>query len=227
MRKILLSLPFVLLAQATSGNQNPAGLCDQAAHRAARLEGVPLDILLAIARVETGRDMGQGLSPWPWTIHTGGEGSWFDAAELALNHAEQALDGGVENIDIGCFQLNYYWHRGGFSSLEAMIEPEANAQYAASHLLSLQKSLGSWAAAVGAYHSRRTDLAEAYLGKVESLLGGGLSGQTNGVGSAQSVEAAAAPRQNSYPLLQPGSSRQSGSIVPLAGSRGALFARRG
>ena len=50
------------------------------------------------------------------------------------------------------------------------MDPYANALYAASYLRSLYESLGSWSAAVGAYHSRNADRAEGYRCRVAKTL---------------------------------------------------------
>lgn len=223
-RLIALLVPLALWAPIGGAVQDQAGLCDQAADRAARMSGVPLDILMAISRIETGRDTGGGLQPWPWTINVAGEGAFFDDAQSALDHAAAVLDAGSENFDLGCFQLNFRWHGGAFSTLDQMIDPQTNALYAANFLAELYQTTGSWPQAVGQYHSQTGELAEAYLAKVDALLGGGLVP----VGAAQSQLADDTPppvfRENTFPLLIAGASGQGGSIVPQTSSRGSLFA---
>ena len=203
---------------------DPALLCDQATHRAARTAGVPLDILLAIARVETGRDQGRGLQPWPWTVNVGGDGAFYDDAALALAQASQVLDAGTENFDVGCFQLNYRWHGGAFPSLEAMFDPETNALYAANFLLKLYQSTGSWAQAIGQYHSQSGELAAPYLANVDALLGGGLAQDQVDLQLAGDDPDLPFLRENNFPLLLAGASGQGGSLVPRTSSRGSLFA---
>jgi hypothetical protein len=223
MQTSALTLAFSLCLAALEARavQDPALLCDQAADLAARMVGVPLDILRAISRVETGRDTGGGLTPWPWTMNVAGDGAFFDSADQALSRAEQIVAGGQENFDVGCFQLNYRWHGGAFPSLEAMFDPETNALYAANFLLTLYQSTGSWAEAIGEYHSQTNDLAQIYLAKVDGLLGGGLALPTG-----EPVLAAAEPdlRENNFPLLRLGGRGSGGSLVPHGDSRGSLFA---
>ncbi len=203
---------------------DPAALCDQAAHRAARLEGVPLDILLAITRAETGRSDGQAVRPWPWTINVAGQGGWFETPQDALDKAQTVLDAGKENFDVGCFQLNYRWHGAAFASLEAMFDPEGNADYAARYLAQLYAKSGSWAQAVADYHSKTDALADIYLARVEALLGGGLTPE-GGHGDGQTLPTEViALRQNLFPLLQRGDAGAMGSLVPQTKSRGSLFA---
>lgn len=225
---ILLALPLgivVLLGAGQAGAlPDPAQLCDRAANRAARTAGVPLDILLAVARVETGRDLGRGLQPWPWTVNVGGDGTFYDDAGLALAQAVQVLEAGTENFDVGCFQLNYRWHGGAFPSLEAMFDPDTNALYAANFLLTLYQSTGSWAQAIGQYHSQTGELAETYLSKVDALLGGGLAMEPGAPQLASDDPDLPFLRENNFPLLLAGASGQGGSLVPQTPSRGSLFA---
>lgn len=226
MRAVALCLPFLLIAQQMQGITDPSQLCDNAARRAARSVGVPLDLMLAIARVESGRDRGQGLAPWPWTINVGGDGAFFDAPGPALDHAERTLQSGMENVDIGCFQVNFRWHGDAFASLETMIDPDLNAEYAARLLLEVYATTGSWTEAVGAYHSRTADLAAGYVGRVDALLGGGLTpSQTAAALPGAAKDPTLAIRINRYPLLRPGEPGQGGSLVPATPSAGALFAR--
>lgn len=205
---------------------DPATLCDQAAHRAARLNGVPLDILLAVTRAETGRGDGGAIRPWPWTINIAGQGSWFETAQEAQDNAAFALASGQDNFDVGCFQLNYRWHGQAFASVEAMFDPEANADYAARYLAQHFASSGSWAQAVADYHSKTDTLAEVYLSKVEALLGGVLSPDYAQTSAQQMPTDAGILNENLFPLLQSGESGAQGSLVPRTNSRGSLFAVR-
>lgn len=220
MRKLLIALPLTCLPGPALALPDAAQLCDHAADRAARKTGVPLDILRAIARVESGRNTGQGFAPWPWSINIGGDGTFFDSASDAVERAEMALTGAAENFDVGCFQLNYRWHGGAFADLPTMFDPEANALYAANFLLTLYQSSGSWAQAIGAYHSQTEGLAQIYLAKVDGLLGGGLATAADAQPAAQQDFV----RVNSFPLLLAGGVGQGGSIVPRTASRGSLFA---
>ncbi len=226
MRQIpmVLALPLTLAAAHSDAMQDQAQLCDLAAHRAARIAGVPLDILLAISRVETGRDLGNGLSPWPWTINVAGDGAFFDDAQAAIAQTTQLVDAGTENFDVGCFQLNYHWHGGAFQSLDAMFDPDTNALYAANFLATLYQSSGNWPQAIGAYHSQTEERAVNYLSKIDAVLGGGLVGNVALAGRADDADVAAQVlRENNFPLLLAGASGTGGSIVPQTTSRGSLF----
>ncbi len=180
--------------------------CDMAAEQAAQATGVPAAVLMAIARVETGRTIGGTLAPWPWTVNEGGAGSWFDSAEKAIAHVTDAMAAGGTNIDIGCFQVNLRWHGKAFSSLEEMFDPAKNAVYAATFLETLYAEHGTWDGAVGAYHSRKSDAADKYVRKVADVLDAPIT--------APQVpdRVAETPRDNRYPLLQ-GGGGGNGSLV--------------
>jgi len=199
--------------EASEGLNN--GVCDRAAIRTAREMGLPEHVLLAITRTETAR---YG-NPWPWTVNMEGDGHWFDTQAEALAFAERRHDGGARSFDIGCFQINYRWHGEHFPSIAAMFDPDENARYAARFLIELYAELGSWDAAVGAYHSRTERYAARYLriyhGHLE-MLGGRPDMPAPGVGSGTSPTSA--PQLNGYPLLQAGGSPTLGSLVPRQGN---------
>ncbi|MCE8539817.1 lytic transglycosylase domain-containing protein [Ruegeria pomeroyi] len=144
-----------------------SSLCDQAARRAASRHGVPLDVLRAITRVETGRRSDGQLAPWPWTVNMEGAGHWFPTEYAARKFVFERFKSGARSFDVGCFQINYRWHSQGFSSIEEMFDPEQNADYAARFLNDLFGELGSWSAAAGAYHSRTQSLADAYASRFD------------------------------------------------------------
>ena len=190
----------------------PALRCDVAAAEASERTGVPAAVLMAIARVETGRKIGGTLSAWPWTVNEGGPGSWFDTAEDAARHVASALSSGATNIDIGCFQVNWRWHGKAFASVEAMFDPVQNALYAAEFLRDLHDEYGTWEGAIGAYHSRRGDAAEGYLAKVLAVLDMPAPDRTTAPVAVAVADAEDQPRMNRYPLLQGQGAPRNGSL---------------
>jgi len=187
-------------------------VCDAAARRAAEESGVPLNLLLAITRVETGRDADR--TPWPWTVNQGGDGAWLDTKAEAMSAVDQALANGATNIDIGCFQLNHRWHAAGFATVGDMFDPVANARYAAKFLMRLHRETGNWSTAAATYHSRSPGPADRYLAKIETVMA---------TLSDQPQPEPAVLRPNSYLLLQAGAAGRHGSLVPLQGTRGPLI----
>ncbi|MFC3181834.1 lytic transglycosylase domain-containing protein [Cypionkella sinensis] len=201
-----------------------ANPCDLAAQQAAQNSEVPLELLMAISRVETGRQADGTTQPWPWAINQGGQGHWFDTADQAISFASDLLAQGVVNFDAGCFQINLHWHSKNFGSLADMFDPQTNARYAASYLSQLFQSEGGWPEAVAAYHSRSPDQAQAYLTKVEAALTDLRATSTVPPASEDMIVAAdLAPRVNRFPLLQAGARGSAGSLVPLTEGAIPLF----
>jgi hypothetical protein len=147
-----------------------AALCDRAAAQAAAESGVPLAVLRAITRTETGRALDDGFLPWPWAVNMEGKGLWFDSREAAIAYAEKEFARGARSFDMGCFQVNYKWHGAHFPSLAAMMDPLESARYAAKYLGELQAVLGDWAQAAGRYHSGTPEYAARYRARYERLL---------------------------------------------------------
>ena len=205
------------VAPAAWASRHPdAALCDRAAETAAKATGVPIDILLAISRVESGRRRNGTFSPWPWTIDADGTGTFYDTEADAIAAATAHLTDGTRSFDIGCFQLNIRWHGQAFATFEEMFDPDRNATYAAQFLQRLYAEKGNWADAVSAYHSRSPDLAAAYLSQVKAVI-------------EQPSDAAPGPAVvpviavNNFPLLQAGLPGGIGSIVPATTARRPLI----
>ncbi|MEM9198612.1 MAG: lytic transglycosylase domain-containing protein [Pseudomonadota bacterium] len=146
-----------------------ATLCDRAALQVAGETDVPLDVLRAITRTETGRRLGSRFTPWPWTINMEGKGVWFDSRAEAIAYAQKAFDRGARSFDMGCFQVNYRWHGQHFADLATMMDPLASARYAARFLTELQAESGDWDLAAGHYHSRLPKFANRYRARFREL----------------------------------------------------------
>ena len=166
---ILRTLRYFAFVLCAAPAHAEASLCERAARDAAQETGVSLALLRAIMLAESGRDTGQGRGPWPWTLHSQGQGHWLASPEEALTLARDLMAGGETNIDIGCFQINLHWHGKAFPSLEAMLDPDTNARYAADYLLQLHAQTGDWRSAAGAYHSKNADRAETYVSRLVVL----------------------------------------------------------
>jgi len=203
-------------------NTDPPDLCHLAATRASQQTGVPLPVLMAIALTESGRKTGDRFAPWPWTMNIAGEGRFFDGRAAALAHARATLSGGETSFDMGCFQVNYRWHGAAFPSLEAMLDPDRNALYAARFLSDLHGESGDWAIAAGHYHSRTPVHANRYR-KVFTRHLAALS--TDDLSAPRAApEPPAVTRQNGYSLLRPGGPPAAmGSLVPVHEGRGGLL----
>lgn len=142
--------------------------CEASIAIAERSAFLPLNLLGAIARVESGRfdRVTGGISPWPWTINAYGTGRFFASKDDAIQAVRDLQAQGVRSIDVGCLQVNLMHHPDAFASLEEAFDPDANAAYAARFLRSLYAESLDWAEAAGAYHSRTPEVAVPYRQRV-------------------------------------------------------------
>lgn len=175
MRKLFLLLSIIMVIRHTVGGMpaeaSPSLLCRDSAQYASEKTGVPLPILLALTLAETGQStFNKGnFSAWPWAVQSGNEGKWFPDSQSAISFVHGLMAQGRSNIDVGCFQLNIYWHGKAFQSIEEMIAPNKNALYAARFLLRLYQQTGDWRTAVGRYHSNNAERAEGYIQRLKKL----------------------------------------------------------
>jgi hypothetical protein len=124
-----------------------------AAARVAEAEyALPPGLLESIGRVESGR--GPAREPWPWTVQADGSGTFHETAAEALAQVKRLRAEGRQLIDVGCFQMDLFWHPDAFASLEQAFDPVANARAAARFLVALHAQTADWSDAVGRYHSR-------------------------------------------------------------------------
>lgn len=194
-------------------------VCDTAAFQASRMKNVPLRVLKAIARTESGVTINGKFAPWPWTVNLEGRGFRFDSADKATNFVLSENHSGASNIDIGCFQINYRWHGKHFSSVREMFDPYENALYAAEFLASLYREFQDWNRAVGAYHSRNREFSDLYLVKYKSNLA-----QLDPSPNPFVRQRAPTAKPNSFPLLKGQSgAADKGSLFPLTTEPGNGF----
>jgi len=162
------SVSATAAAGPAQGLGNADVLCDNATARQIRSGTMPRHLLKAIALAETGRwDKARKANiAWPWTVTAEGQGNYFPDKAQALAFVEELQGRGVVNIDVGCMQVNLYYHGHAFAGPEQAIEPAANVAYAASFLADLYRRTGSWTQAAAHYHSTEPTRARAYKFKV-------------------------------------------------------------
>ena len=129
---------------------------------------LPAGLLVSMALVESGRpDPETGfLTPWPWTVHSQGQGFFFDTADEAVGAVRKTLTAGDALIDVGCLQVDLFHHPAAFGTLGEAFDPARNADYAARYLSRLAHERGSWLEAVAAYNAGRPYNGTDYLSKV-------------------------------------------------------------
>jgi hypothetical protein len=158
---LALSIAMLLLLRTAGGTSaqsvtaDPRLACDRAAARAERQWNLPAGLLAAIGTVESGRMDASGLyrRAWPWSINAEG---WSYAATSktdAMSTVRALQARGIRLIDVGCFQVDLFYHPRAFASLNEAFDPEANARAASDILLLARFNATAWEPAVAAYHS--------------------------------------------------------------------------
>lgn len=181
---------LILMAAAATASASPSDDASSCLAHIAKEEAnqsLPAGLLEAIGIAESGRMSAQGkLIPWPWTVNANGYGHFFDSKEEAIEFVQQLWAQGVTVIDIGCMQVNHYFHPDAFESLESAFDPTTNVAYAAQFLKRLHAETGDWDIATRYYHSRTPALGQAYAQRVT----GGAVGTFGAVASLSSKEKA-------------------------------------
>ncbi|MCV3766253.1 transglycosylase SLT domain-containing protein [Rhizobium sp. TRM95796] len=139
----------ILATVSTSDARASSGLCEREISRAAARYGVPEGILYSVGLTETGR---KG-SLQPWALNIEGKAVFARSPDEALEAFRDARARGAELIDLGCMQINQRYHGDQFSSLDAMLDPEKNVDYAARFLAQLHAKHVTWTMAVARYHA--------------------------------------------------------------------------
>lgn len=167
-----LSAPLPNSAQAF---EKHADTCVSAIKKQERSNGIPHGLLQAISLAESGRwfeqtnrDKGEIIA-WPWTVTTGGKGHFLPNRADAVAYVKSLQADGVENIDVGCMQINLKYHPDAFVSIEKAFDAHANAAYAANFLKARYAVSKSWIEAAGDYHSTTPHLNKKYRLKVSKL----------------------------------------------------------
>lgn len=135
-----------LAAAAAASASNP---CEPEILRAADRYGVPAGILYAVGLTETGK---KG-SLQPNALNIEGKAVFPHSRAEALSAFENARREGKTLIDLGCMQINHRYHGTHFRSVEDMLDPHQNVDYAARFLASLHARHVTWSMAVARYHA--------------------------------------------------------------------------
>lgn len=144
--------------------------CQQQTLHHERSNGIPPHLLGAISLTESGRWNGKSGEKfaWPWTVTAGGEGKFYPNKQEAIRAVQKLQAEGVSNIDVGCMQINLYYHAEAFSSLQEAFDPSSNVAYAAKFLTRLFNDNKSWVRATSFYHSGDPKRGKAYYDRVST-----------------------------------------------------------
>lgn len=167
------------LPNAAQAFEKEANTCVSAIEHQERTKGIPKGLLQAISLAESGRwfkdiEQAQGapkgeIIAWPWTVMTGGRGHFLPNRTDAVAYVKSLRADGVQNIDVGCMQINLKYHPDAFPSIDKAFDVQANAAYAADFLKTRHAVSQSWIQAAGDYHSTTPDLNKSYRLKVSKL----------------------------------------------------------
>jgi hypothetical protein len=127
---------------------------------------IPEGVLRAIGFAESGRTVDGQRGAWPWTVNAQGQGHYFESKSAAIAFVRDLQAQGVKVIDVGCMQVNLYYHPKAFASLEDAFDPATNVAYASKFLLWLHDETKDWATASRYYHSRNPSLGRAYAARL-------------------------------------------------------------
>lgn len=122
--------------------------------------GVDPLLLYALTLVESNdtapsRGIAKGsVAPWPYTLREPSRAYRYDTKEEALEAAKEILLR-TEVLDIGWAQVNWRWHKENVRSLEDLLDPLYNLQYASQYLQeSMALAPNDPALGIGYYHIR-------------------------------------------------------------------------
>jgi soluble lytic murein transglycosylase-like protein len=138
------SLHPASLGFAAGGN-----VCEREMIAASEMHKVPLGVLYSVGMTESGK---KG-SLHPYALNIEGKTVFTGSQDEAMKTFRSARRDGAKLIDLGCMQINHYYHGSEFTSVEQMLDPHANVEYAAQFLSELRVREGSWTMAVARYHA--------------------------------------------------------------------------
>jgi len=141
--------------------------CRKIAYQVEKDLNIPNKLLVSIALTESGTTNSLGnFVAWPWTLNVNGQPYFFKNKDKAYNFLLKKIGEGEKNIDIGCMQISYKYHRKNFQNLKSFLDPNNNVIYAAKYLKNLHKREKSWNKAISYYHSSNPQRMFKYLDKV-------------------------------------------------------------
>lgn len=144
-------LPALVLLYSTS---SIAEVPPPAYQRAAASAGIPVELLWAIAKVESNTRLTIGTYPWPWTLNVAGEGRRYRTRDEACQGVLQAIaEHGEKSVDIGLTQQNWGWVGKDFYSHPCdALDPNDNLRTASIRLQQCYAERKNWVESAGCYH---------------------------------------------------------------------------
>ena len=165
LRNIVLIFIFMFLLNSNK-NLLANNVCEKIILETEVKLNIPKYLLLSIALTESGRKINGKLIPWPWSINTKGKGLYFKNKDDLVSYASNNLKKNINNFDMGCMQVNYYYHGKKFKNLNEMADPLINVSWAGKFLIGLHQKHLDWKEAISRYHSNTTWRKQKYFKKV-------------------------------------------------------------
>ena len=103
-------------------------LCQLAINEVEDTHQIKQNLLTTISSVESGRyikSIGKRQA-WPWTIHAQGKGYYYQTKQEAITAVKNLQQQGINNIDVGCMQINLKYHGSAFNNLDEAFDPKKN-----------------------------------------------------------------------------------------------------
>jgi len=150
------------------GKTDTNNACERFFPRYERKFSIPMYLLHAIGQTESGTQIKghHEKVAWPWTVQMDGEGHFFPTKKEAVAFVEGMMAQGKQNMDVGCMQVNMYYHGNAFRSVADAFDPSQNIAYAANYLKEQYQKYGHWRDAAAAYHSQTPKHGKRYAHKV-------------------------------------------------------------
>lgn len=157
---LTMTILIILFAQTTWATQAPPLYFTAAASE----QNIPVELPLAIARVESGNV--------PWALNIEGKGYLFGTKQEAVSKATEAAEAG-KSFDSGLMQINNFWLKKYNIPIEAAFDPQANVFLGSWILKQEIKSHGDNWLGVGAYHSTDPARSRNYIELVKKAIESG------------------------------------------------------
>ena len=151
-RRRLIAMVLTMFSGLPAAAQQ-ISLCEKEMTQAAHKYRVPLGILFAVGLTETGIDGNLHA----YALNMEGNTVYSLDKRQAIERFNAARAAGMKLIDVGCMQLNWYFHGESFSSVADMLDPHRNVDYAARFLSDLKDREGSWTMAVARYNAGKNN----------------------------------------------------------------------
>ena len=158
------------LSLNSSNAEERNDICSLAVARAEKQYNIKPELLQTIASVESGKwDKRYGRRiAWPWTIQVNGKGYYYKTKQEAVDAIKALRAEGINNIDVGCMQINMKYHGKAFKSIEDALDPVKNAAYSAKFLYNLYQRNGhNWQKTAMQYHSKNHSKGMIYMSRLE------------------------------------------------------------